>query len=100
MRITALIMAMLAWLLGGCFQEASKVEVPRDTARQCATHCQGLGMRLSAVVIIMSSAGCVCEPRDRVGARSGGSSAAAGGAAIHAAAQAAQQSQQQQQQQH
>jgi len=35
-----------------------------DTPAVCASHCEAMGMRLSAVVIIAGSEGCVCEPRD------------------------------------
>lgn len=90
------LIAAFACLLAGCFGEPTSLQVPRDTARQCANHCNGLGMRLGAVVIIMTSAGCVCEPRDRSTVRAGGSAALAGGAAIHAAQEKARRSQQQQ----
>jgi len=41
-----------------------------DTPAVCASHCEAMGMRLSAVVIIANSEGCVCEPRDAARASS------------------------------
>jgi len=35
-----------------------------DTPAVCAKLCESMGMGLGAVVIISSSEGCVCEPRD------------------------------------
>jgi hypothetical protein len=68
------------------------LKVRSDTRPQCALHCEELGMRLGAIVLIRNSAGCVCEPRDAppraegpavrdpAPARSGG--AATGGGAL------------------
>lgn len=69
--------------------------VPKERATECVSHCEELGMKLSAVVIISSSAGCVCEPKDGQGQASGGTAAAAAGAII--AEEEAQRQQQEQQ---
>jgi hypothetical protein len=56
--------------------------VPRERATECVAHCEALDMKLAAVVIIRSSAGCVCEPKDAPGRVSSGTAAAAGGAIL------------------
>jgi len=61
-----------------------------DTRPECARRCDELGMRLSAIVLIRNSAGCVCEARGAApeatgaprAALSGGSAVAAGGALV------------------
>jgi hypothetical protein len=68
----------------------------KDTGAQCTKHCGDLGMRMSAVVIISSMTGCVCEPRENKTTQSGGAAAVTSGAV--AAIMAAQQQQQHQQQ--
>lgn len=88
MRTLALA-ALLSILPACATRQATSRTLPRERASECATHCDTLGMRLSAVVIIMDSAGCVCEPR---GAASPAPAAAAvaGGAALVAAQEAEQ----------
>lgn len=64
---------------------ATAFETPRERATECENVCRGMGVELSAVVVIMNSAGCVCEK-----ARGSAASAAAvSGGAIIAAAEAA-----------
>ncbi|WP_426750374.1 hypothetical protein [Myxococcus sp. Y35] len=60
--------------------------VPKERAAECRTICTDLDMKLGAVVVIMNSAGCVCEPHDAVETAGphGGSSSIAGGATIQA----------------
>jgi len=36
----------------------------KDAPKVCADHCQSMGMRLAAVVIIANREGCVCEPEN------------------------------------
>lgn len=72
--------------------------VEKDTAQQCEGHCQSIGMRLSAVVIIRNSTGCVCEPAN-AGRKIGRQGAAVGGAAAVQMIEEEQRTQQQQQQQ-
>jgi hypothetical protein len=77
-------------LLSSCsIQRAARVsDVSADRATECVEVCQKLGMHLTAMVVMMSSAGCVCEPGLAESASAGGASAAAGGSTI-AATQAA-----------
>jgi len=82
---------------------ATERPVPRALATDCVANCNALDMRMTAVVIIMSSAGCVCEPKQTTAMPpTAGTAAAAGGAVIQATleAQRQAQAQQQQQQQH
>lgn len=70
-------------LLAGCVMTspavAPGVKLRPETRLQCAGWCGEMGMRLGAVVLIQSSAGCVCEPAD------GGRGAAEGSAAAASA---------------
>jgi hypothetical protein len=75
------------------------LSLPKDTPQVCAKHCDSIGMRLAAVVIISSSEGCVCEPNEGARATAREGAAAAGIAPILAAAAAAAAGAQQQQQQ-
>lgn len=75
---------LLGLLSAGCVTQAATFgSVPKERATECVAHCDALGMKLSAMVIIRSSAGCVCEPAGGA-TRSASSSvaAAAGGALI------------------
>lgn len=67
-----------------------------DARNQCEANCKSLGMSLDAVVVILSSTGCVCtlQPSGERSATSG-ASAASGGAAVFAARAAAAQQQSQ-----
>jgi hypothetical protein len=91
---------------------ANSGDVPRERATECASVCTKLGMRLSAVVVMMNSAGCVCEPLPPgasappptpalpgAAPAAPGASAAAGGVSIAAAQAAAATALMQQQQQ-
>lgn len=51
--------------------------VPPETPSQCDEACGSMGMTMSAVVLMASSAGCVCE-RNPGTPRAAGASAAAG----------------------
>jgi hypothetical protein len=89
------ITVLLCLLSAGCVTaQATTGSVPKERATECVAHCEALDMKLAAVVIIRSSAGCVCEPKSTQGQMSGGSAAAAAGAII--AEEEAQQHQQQQ----
>ncbi|OJH41100.1 hypothetical protein [Cystobacter ferrugineus] len=60
-------LAMLCCLLStGCLTTtpAAYTKVPKERATECVTNCEELGMKLTGVVIIRNSAGCVCEPKD------------------------------------
>ncbi|CAM4494962.1 hypothetical protein [Corallococcus exiguus] len=74
---------------------ATSFALPMERATECRQLCEQIDMKLSAVVIIMNSAGCVCEPKPAEGTTNAaltGAAAASGGAIIRAAADAAQQS--------
>ncbi len=75
---------------------ASTVPTPKERVTECEEICTGVGMKLSALVVIMSSAGCVCEVVKATTSEQG--AGAISGAAIVAAATAAMQSSQQNQQ--
>ncbi|MFY0579202.1 hypothetical protein ACN28S_37420 [Cystobacter fuscus] len=59
-------LAMLCCLLSaGCSTiPATYRKVPKERATECVTNCEALGMKLTGVVIIRDSAGCVCEPTE------------------------------------
>ena len=71
-------------LSAGCTTaRATWGSVPKERATERVSHCEELGMKLTAVVIISSSAGCVCEPKDaRERASLAGVAAAMGGAML------------------
>jgi hypothetical protein len=77
----------------------SLVTLPPDTPQECTRLCGSMGLTLSAVVVVASNAGCVCDAQPGAARAAGGPSAAAAGAVI-AVQQAAQQQQQQQMQAH
>lgn len=43
-------------------QPAIRGNLSRDRAAECRRGCEQLGLQLSAIVLMMNSAGCVCEP--------------------------------------
>jgi hypothetical protein len=58
--------AVLAFVLAGCVTSPkppvnSFVKLTGDTPAQCRGLCQDMGLQLSAVIVVRSSAGCVCE---------------------------------------
>ena len=74
---------LLCMLSAGCATaQATMGSVPRERATECVQHCTALDMRLAAVVIIRSSAGCVCEPKDARAPVSTSAAAAASGALL------------------
>ena len=78
-------LAMLCCLLSmGCTTiPATYRKVPKERATECVTNCEALGMKLTGVVIIRDSAGCVCEPTNaEMKVSTGAVSAVAGGALI------------------
>lgn len=89
-------------------------EIPRERTTECQEICTKLDLQMSAVVVVLNTTGCVCEPRpvrlpaqaapgvsSRTDPAAGGATptARSGGAAI-AAAQAVAQAVAQQQQRH
>lgn len=61
------------------------VEVPHDSAPQCANLCSGIGLPLDSVVIMANNVGCVCRavppPSAPPTTTAPGASASAGGMA-------------------
>ena len=93
---------VLLLLLAACATRppvSPMLRLPPDTAQECANVCQSIGLRLSAVVVVASSAGCVCEAQPSANAFQGGASAASAGAVI-VVDEEQRQHQQQQQQKH
>ena len=95
MRTTAL----FALLLAACVTRppvARGLMLPRDTAQECANVCQQIGLQLSAVVVVASSAGCVCQVQPGAPPQGeGGASAATAGAIMVVEAEERQRKQQQ-----
>jgi hypothetical protein len=73
------------------------VRLPADTPQECARLCETMGLQLTAVVVVASTAGCVCEAHPGTARPSGAAAAASGGAVVAAQAAAAAQQRQQQQ---
>ncbi|RKH58328.1 hypothetical protein D7V93_16885 [Corallococcus llansteffanensis] len=69
--------------------KATAFALPMERATECRSLCEQIDMKLGAVVIIMNSAGCVCEPKSAEGMSPAvsGAAAAAGGALIQANAE-------------
>lgn len=56
---------LLCVLSTGCATlPATTLSLPKERATECVKNCEDLDMKLAAVVVIRSSAGCVCEPKD------------------------------------
>ncbi|AKQ67904.1 hypothetical protein A176_004816 [Myxococcus hansupus] len=81
-----LLLSLGVLALSGCtVARPATLTVPKERAAECRSICSDLDMRLGAVVVIMNSAGCVCEPRDEETTTPPphSSTAVIGGAAIH-----------------
>jgi hypothetical protein len=71
-------LVLVCLLVAGCATAAAtRRSVPRERADECRANCASLGMELSAMVIMMNSAGCVCQPAGRPSASTTGAGAAA-----------------------
>lgn len=61
---------VLATCLVGCMAPVgSSLRVPSDATDTCRRLCAGIGLEMSAVAIMASNVGCVCQERGE-GARS------------------------------
>jgi hypothetical protein len=59
------------------------VTLPPDTAQKCVAVCGGMGLKMSAVVVVADKSGCVCEPADAPAPHAaGGASAAVAGVLV------------------
>jgi hypothetical protein len=68
------------------------VALPSDAAQTCAGYCAELGLELSAVAIMASNVGCICQPKNANTSETS-SSAVAGGMTTIMLAQERQQQQ-------
>lgn len=85
MRRLALAALLVPLLAAGCAINtgvAGGMYVTPELATDCAKQCNILSMRLAAVVVVHSTGGCVCEPRDRAAGLDRGGAAVAGGAVV------------------
>jgi hypothetical protein len=106
-RIASLftILALVGCAKPHTISSASGLKASRLRATECVQLCTDLGMKMTAMVVIMSNAGCVCEPAAATARTSTNGAVAASGIAVvedtqqKAAAQAHHHQQQQQQQQ-
>ena len=90
-------------LCSGCMAPVgSELEVPEDAAQTCQGHCHSIGMELSAVAVMASNVGCICQFRGAAAqgaaAKAGDEEAVTAGMATIMLQQEAQRRQQQQQQ--
>ncbi|SEM63594.1 hypothetical protein SAMN05444354_12022 [Stigmatella aurantiaca] len=59
------LLPLLCLLATGCTtHRATNLSLPKERATECAANCESLDMKLSAMVVISNSVGCVCEPKD------------------------------------
>jgi hypothetical protein len=79
MRPTPLVLLVS---LAGCVTTApavsSGVRLRPETRPECEALCRQMDLRLSAVVLIQDTAGCVCEPGDRPAGATAGPAAVTG----------------------
>jgi hypothetical protein len=74
---------LLCVLFIGCATNSATLgSVSKELATECVAHCASLDMKLTAMVIIKGSAGCVCEPKDSQARAVSSAAAVAGGAVI------------------
>jgi hypothetical protein len=77
------LLPLFCLLSAGCVTErATHGEVTKELATDCAANCAAMDMKLAAMVIIKSSAGCVCEPKEAQARAKSAAVTAAGGAII------------------
>lgn len=62
MKTALLLLCLLA--TGCATYRATELSLPKERATECAANCESLDMKLTAVVVIRNSVGCVCEPKD------------------------------------
>jgi hypothetical protein len=89
-------MVLLAFLCG-CPATVGKtglVQLPSDAAQTCAGYCAQLDLELSAVAIMASNVGCICQPKN-AGTVETSASAVAGGMTTIMLAEQSQRQQQQ-----
>jgi hypothetical protein len=68
-----LALPFLVLLYGACTAPVgSNLNVPSNAASTCETHCRSIGLELSAVAIMASNVGCICQRPKAVQAASRG----------------------------
>lgn len=101
--MTRTILAAVVIALAGCVTAPAvdpSFRLRPETRGECITHCETLGMRLGAVVLVRNSAGCVCEEIRSEPRAAGGGAAVTAGAYIVALEEEAARQQQQNTQHH
>jgi hypothetical protein len=91
-RILALVLALTTpGLLSACEVRGAlgSSTLPIERRTECEKACRQLGLELSAMVLMMSSAGCVCQVPQRKGSAAAPGGGLGAGASTIAAAQAA-----------
>ena len=89
LKTRGLIVGFALLLFAGCATApATTKSLPKKRADECRRHCKDLDMELGAVVIVINSAGCVCQPKRPPNStqpdQRGNAAAIAGGAAVNA----------------
>ena len=89
LKIRGLIAGLVFLLFAGCATApATTKSLPKERADECRRHCKTLDMELGAIVIVVNSAGCVCQPKRPPNSsqpdQRGNAAAIAGGAAVKA----------------
>lgn len=77
------VLALLVPVLGCVTAKPTIMSLPRERAQDCVEACDLLGMRMSAVVVVMNSVGCVCEPQGTTGMSTNGAAAVTAAASVH-----------------
>ncbi len=81
-QFTALIFASVMLSAIGCATPVGPGDfgyIPKQAAKACERHCEGLDMTLNSVVIMAGNTGCVCSPKDAPAADSSAAGAASAG---------------------
>ena len=74
---------VLATTIAGCMAPVgSSLRVPPDARDRCRSLCAGIGLEMSAVAIMASNVGCVCQEASRSGAAADREAVTAGMATI------------------
>lgn len=89
----AILIAILSLLNACVTQKATGFATPRERVDECVQLCEGVGLKMTAMVVIMSNSGCVCgvKSEEKSGVPSAQAGAVSGGALIAAAAEASRQ---------
>jgi hypothetical protein len=95
MMRSSVVIVLLAFICG-CPATVGKtgiVQLPSDAAQTCAGYCAQLDLELSAVAIMASNVGCICQPRGADASQTSASAVAGGMTTIMLAEQSQRQQQ-------